>query len=172
MKHYSRQRHLCLDSKSRCEYPELLPWLHPHSPPNHIPSDNTDFRRTARSRRYVDSPQSQADESLVSVAPNLHQQLYLANDASQPVNYCDEDTSLFIGPNQAVWLLPRRAKHPNETGSCLEARLRLLAPDRDRIGGCQHSRLYLGSLVPPHRTIVCLIISPRSLNRLLLCNHG
>jgi hypothetical protein len=33
------------------------------------------------------------------VAPNLHQQLYLANDASQPVNYCDEDISLFIGPN-------------------------------------------------------------------------
>ena len=143
MKHYSRQCRLYLDSKSRCEYPELLPWLHPHSPPNHIPSDNTDSKSTARSRRYVDSPQSQAKESLVSVAPNLHQQLYLANDASLPVNYCDGDTSLLIGPYQAVLLLPRIAKPPHETGVRLEWRLRLLAPDLDGIGGCQHSRLYL-----------------------------
>ena len=127
MKHYSRQRHLCLDSKSRCEYPELLPWLHPHSHPNHIPSDNTDFRRTARSRRYVDSLQSQAKGSLVSVAPNLHQQLYLANDASQPVNYCDE-TPLYS------------SDQINRSGCCLEEQSthmkRSLAWKQD--WGCSH----------------------------------
>ena len=151
---------------------KLLPWLHPHSPPEQYLIGQHRLGSTARSRRYVDSPQSRVKESLVSVAPNLCQQLYLANDASQPVNYCDGDTSLFIGPYQAVLLLPRIAKPPHETGVRLEWRLRLLAPDLDGIGGCQHSRLYLGSLFPQDRALFCLIISPRSQRRLLLCNHG